>query len=97
MKKINRYTVELFTGDALVLTPWTWHAIHNLVEKSDDELVVGVATRFRIGLHRSFRANWAQSMMGSFALFVNRLGKYWTENEFQDSLNEGRERSKKFV
>jgi hypothetical protein len=47
MNKLMRYTVVLEPGDVLLNPAWFWHGIKNLGE-NDDELVIGVPTRYRI-------------------------------------------------
>lgn len=86
LEKIERYTVELSPGDVLINTAWFWHATHNLIETNKNELNIGVATRYKVGLHRSFRANWVQTIMAVWALRHTNSGE-----AFQDALLDGRE------
>lgn len=55
--KLERYTATLQPGDLLMNPPWFWHGILN--EGADDELVIGVPTRYggKDGIRAALRSN----------------------------------------
>lgn len=63
-KKIERYSVTLVPGDVLLNPPWIWHGILNEAD-DDNELVIGVPTRYQVKYALpSLRNNWLLSIIG---------------------------------
>lgn len=58
--KLERYSTVLEPGDVLIVPPWWWHCVEN--EAGDDDLVIGVATRYG-SAKAAIRADFFKSMV----------------------------------
>lgn len=92
LDKIERYTVVLEPGDILINTAWYWHGIINLGE-DDNELVIGVPTRYRTGLVSSLSSNFLFTLIAGYA--INRdvgsiEGFLKSTDEFQKGIEKAR-------
>ena len=58
--KLERYSTVLEPGDVLIVPPWWWHCVEN--EAGDDDLVIGVATRYG-SAKAALRADFFKSMI----------------------------------
>jgi len=64
LKKIERYTVMMYPGDVLLNPPWIWHGILNEAD-SDDELIIGVPTRYSVKYALpALKNNWLLTLIG---------------------------------
>jgi hypothetical protein len=91
LSKLERYSVILEPGDIFFDAPWFWHGVENV--GSDNELVIGVASRYMTPLFSSsFKNNWLLTSLG-IASIAKEFGlkKFLSSpNSFQQSLESSR-------
>ena len=94
MSKLERYGVTLQPGDLLMNPPWFWHGILN--NGKDDELVIGVPTRYggKAGIRAAVKSNWYMTLVavatiawqyGSAEAFLNQ------DDVLEDRIQKNRE------
>lgn len=91
LNKLERYTTILEPGDILFDAPWFWHGVENL--GNEDDLVIGVASRYMTPFFSSsFANNWLFTMIGIMSIARDYgLNKFLSSpDSFQKSLETSR-------
>lgn len=73
LNKLVRYTSTLEPGDVLFNPPWFWHGILNLGSVEDNDLVIGVPTRYGKGstVQAAIRSNPILTVNSFITIFRN--------------------------
>jgi hypothetical protein len=92
LNKLNRWEVVLNPGDVLLNPAWIWHGILN-VEGGDNELSVGVPTRYAVDkMKAAFANNWLFTIIAAASISYNYgLDKFTSSaDNVQDGIEKAR-------
>eukprot|EP00603_Paraphysomonas_imperforata_P007310 CAMPEP_0114425326 /NCGR_PEP_ID=MMETSP0103-20121206/7175_1 /TAXON_ID=37642 ORGANISM="Paraphysomonas imperforata, Strain PA2" /NCGR_SAMPLE_ID=MMETSP0103 /ASSEMBLY_ACC=CAM_ASM_000201 /LENGTH=344 /DNA_ID=CAMNT_0001594153 /DNA_START=48 /DNA_END=1082 /DNA_ORIENTATION=+ len=91
LNKLKRWEVVLKPGDVLLNPAWIWHGILN-VEGGENDLSIGVPTRYAVKGLPAFRNNWLLSAIGVASISYNYgFNKFTTS---ADNVQDGIERAR---